>query len=132
MSKMTGDELIAAYKRYLADFNRHDIAAIEQHLAPGCEFWTDKGTRQLTKGRDLVLPNYVNHWKILRTEIELREIKPIKGGVWTRLRNWDESRDLDFEYWYDENNQHCRHVFMGAHPFEKDEEKKIVDEEKTA
>jgi hypothetical protein len=124
MSKMTEDELITAYKRYLADFNRHDISAIEKHLAPNCEFWTDHGTRLLNKGRETMLPNYVNHWKILQTDIELREIKPIKSGVWTRLRNWDESKDFDFEYWYDENDQQCRHVFMGAHPFDKAEEKK--------
>jgi hypothetical protein len=67
-----------------------------------------------------MLPKYTAHWKTLSNPIDILEIRPIEGGVWTLLRVHDEGRDGEVEYYFDEEGLQIKHIIKGFTPFEKE------------
>jgi hypothetical protein len=113
---MNGDRHIELYKTYLAAFNAHSLTGIRDCLSPACTI--EYQGRQASKNREEMLPNYPAHWKTLSNPIEILEIRPITGGVWTLLRVHDEGRDGEVEYYFDEEGLQIKHIIKGFTSFE--------------
>jgi hypothetical protein len=114
---MDGDRHIELYKIYLAAFNARSLSGIKDCLAPTCT--VEFQGKQVSKNREEMLPNYSAHWKTLSSPIDILEIKPIQGGVWTLLRVHDEDRDIEVEYYFNEEGLQIKHIIQGITPFEK-------------
>jgi hypothetical protein len=74
-----------------------------------------------------MLPNYSAHWKTLSSPIDILEITPIEGGVWTVLRVHDEGRDMEVEYYFNEEGLQIKHIIKGITPFEKTDSTRIAE-----
>jgi len=116
---MTPEELIADYKAYLAAFNAKSLDEIKEHLSPDCTVYF-KGER-IAKSRDDMLPTYSAHWKKWPTPIELLDIHPIASGVRTMLRDWDNRKDMEVEYFYNDKNLQIRHNIKEPIPFDNED-----------
>jgi hypothetical protein len=114
---MNGDRHIELYKKYLAAFNARSLSGIKDCLSPDCT--VEYQGKQASKNREEMLPNYPAHWKTLSGPIDILEIRPIEGGVWTLLRVHDEGRDGEIEYYFDEEGLQIKHIIKGFTPFEK-------------
>src|SRR5271154_4298025 len=114
ISKMKGDELIEHYNLYLTDFNAKNLKGIKFHLSPEC-FVVYNG-KIVSKDREEMLPNYIKHWTESSRvrSVEILEIKPIKCGVWTLLRSWDERKDVEVEYYFNEEGKHVKHLIKSV------------------
>jgi hypothetical protein len=123
-STLTPDELIADYKAYLTAFNAKSFTGIKEHLSPDCTVHF-KG-KQIAKSREDMLPTYPAHWKKWPTPVELLDIRPIESGVWTMLRDWDNRRDMEVEYFYNDMNLHIRHNIKEPVPFDDEALKEEV------
>jgi hypothetical protein len=119
-------ELVADYKAYLAAFNAKSFDGIKEHLSPECTVYF-KG-KETAKSREEMLPTYPAHWKKWPTPIELLDIRPIESGVWTMLRDWDNRKDIEVEYFYNDKNLQIRHNIKEPIPFKND----VLREEVTA
>ena len=102
---------IELYKQYLSAFNAHSLSEIEKCLSPDCTVEV-KG-KVHTRGRDAMLPNYTAHWERQGTPIEVREIKEIENGVWVILRDWDDGKELEVEYYYNDEGVQIKHNIKG-------------------
>ena len=71
----------------------------------------------MAKTRDEMLPTYPVHWEKWPTPIELLDIRPIKSGVRTILRDWDNHRDLEVDYIYNDKNLQIKHDIKETIPF---------------
>lgn len=114
---MDGDRQIEMYKIYLAAFNARSLSGIKDCLAPTCT--VEFQGKQVSNNREEMLPKYSAHWKTLSSPIDILEIKPIEGGVWTLLRVHDEDRDIEVEYYFNEEGLQIKHIIKGITPFEK-------------
>jgi hypothetical protein len=72
---------------YLNFFNTKSLTGIKSHLSLQCTVILPDRTVQTYDPE--MLATYSTHWERAPTPIDLREIKAIKGGVWTLLRDWD-------------------------------------------
>lgn len=115
MTTMTDDERVESYKAYLAAFNNKDFEGIKSYLSPDCTVIFDG--RQVKDNREEMLPTYPDHWQKWPTPIELREIRPIENGVWVTLRNLDTEKELELEYYYDEEDLQIQHVVKDVRPY---------------
>ena len=122
---MTGDQLVESYKAYLAAFNAHSFSGIKSYISPDCT--VDYNGRRLANSREDMLPTYPAHWEKYPSGIELQEIRPIESGVWVRLRNWEQGKDLEVEYLYDENGLQIKHIIKEVKPFKVESSKEEDD-----
>lgn len=122
-SNMTPDELVADYTTYLAAFNAKSFSGIKDHLSPDCTVYFQG--KQIAKNRDEMLPTYPVHWEKWPTPVELLDIRPIESGVRTILRDWDNHRDMEVDYIYNDKNLHIKHDIKEPIPFNN---KDLVDE----
>jgi len=122
---MDGDRHIEMYKIYLAAFNARSLSGIKDCLAPSCT--VEFQGKQASRNREEMLPNYSAHWKTLSSPIDILEITPIEGGVWTILRVHDEGRDMEVEYYFNEEGLQIKHIIKGITPFEKTDSTRIAE-----
>jgi hypothetical protein len=114
---LNDEQRIAAYKGYLAAFNEKSLTKIKEYLSPDC-VTVYKGEVNNYEG---MIPTYTAHWEREPSPIELREIRPIKDGVWVMLRNVDKCYDLEVEYYYNEEGLQIKHDIKPVIYYEKEE-----------
>lgn len=112
---MTDEERIKHYKAYLAAFNTKSYEGIKSYIHPDCT--VNFRGKKLAHSREDMLPTYPAHWAKMPSPIELREIRPIKDGVWTMLRSPDDGNYVEVEYFYNEEGLFIHHNIIDAKPF---------------
>ena len=129
-SSWTADQLIEDYKAYLAAFNAKSLSEIKEHLSPECTAYFQG--KLCAESREDMLPTYTAHWEKWPTPVELLDIRAIESGVWTLLRDWDNRKDVEVEYIYNDKNLQIRHNIKEPIPFGDDILKKEVAADETA
>lgn len=116
---MTDEERIKHFKAYLEAFNAKSYEGIKSYIHPDCT--VNFRGKKIPQSREDMLPTYPAHWKKWPSAVELREIRPIKDGVWTMLRNPDDGNDIEVEYFYNEEGLFIHHDIKDAKPFAMNE-----------
>jgi hypothetical protein len=121
---MNPDSLIELYKTYLAAFNAHSLDEVKQCLSPDCSVFVEFNGKTLANNRDEMLPGYKSDFegtKFLKP-VELLEIGALGNGVWTKLRNHNDDKVVEVEYYYNDEGLQVRHVIKSVAPFKTVEE----------
>jgi len=101
---MNPDSLIELYKTYLTAFNAHSLDEVNHCLSPDCSVFVEFNGKTLANNRDEMLPGYKSDFegtKFLKP-VELLEIRAFENGVWTRLRNHNDDKVVEVEYYYND------------------------------
>jgi len=113
---MNDDRRVELYKEYLAAFNSKSLDGIKKYLSPDCTYVL-RG-KVVAQNRTEMLPAYTAHWEMLSKPVEILDIHSIENGVYVKLRDWDNSKDVEVDYLYDENGLQIEHIIKGITPFQ--------------
>jgi hypothetical protein len=116
---MNPDSLIELYKTYLAAFNAHSLDEVKQCLAADCSVFVEFNGKTLANNRDEMLPGYKSDFEGTKFSkpVELLEIRAFENGVWTSLRNHNDDKVIEVEYYYNDEGLQIRHVIKSVAPF---------------
>jgi hypothetical protein len=114
---MDGDRLIELYKTYLAAFNAHSLEGVKECLSPTCCALIAFTGKQIHSRAEL-LPQYIDDFASGRFSqpITIREIRPINRGVWVTLINPNDGKDVEVEYYYNEEGLQIFHLIKSVNP----------------
>lgn len=113
---MDDDHRVELYKEYLAAFNSKSLDGIKKCLSPDC-ICIHRG-KVVAQNRTEMLPNYTAHWEMLSKPVEILDIHPIESGVYVKLRDWDNGKDVEVDYLYDENGLQIKHIIKEVNLFQ--------------
>jgi|SRR5579871_4488512 len=109
---MDHHDIVKLFHEYLAAFNSHSLLKLREFYDPSCKIIVDGEI--FCPDRSHMLATYADVWAKMAKPVEALEIRPIKKGLIVLLRDPNEGKDTEVEYFYNSKGLQIAHVIKSG------------------
>jgi hypothetical protein len=110
--KMDSARMMEQFHAYMAAFNSHSLLTLKEFYDPTCKIIVDGEI--FAPDRSHMLVTYADVWAKMKKPVEALEISPIKNGLIVRLRDPNEGKDVEVEYFYNKKGLQIAHIIKSG------------------